>query len=281
MNIKGINLIDMRIYFKNLINVLAFSATLLSIVLGLFLPSNVSIKQKLLYFIIFIISNILLALIISLPKRKVELKIGQKINLIVTFRDIFECDGNIVIPFNEYFDTKVDDDIISSNTLHGKFIKEVFGGNVDELDQKIEQALSDVNSNYNESRSVGKRRKYPIGTALKIEKGGKYYILFAFTKFDEHNKAYCSNIEYNNGLNALFDFLHKNSQGLPVNLPLIGSGPSGVNLSKQRLLEHLIRIIELNDYLTISGGINICLHNSLKSEINLNRIDYLAKWGEG
>ena len=272
--------IDKHIYFKNLITVLAFSATLLSILLGLFLPSNVPFCRKVIFFIIFILLNMLMALFISWPKQKIEFKIGRKINVKVEFRDIFKNEGNIIIPVNEYFDTKVDDNIISSKSLHGKFIKHIFGGNVGELDRKIEHELNGIDFFFNESRYAGKKKKYPIGTTIKIEKSGKYYILFAFTKFDEYNKAQCSNIEYHNALNTLFDFLHKNSQGLSVNLPLIGSGPSGVNLSKQRLLEHLISMIELNDYLTISGGINICLHNSLNSEINLNRIAYLQKWRE-
>lgn len=36
--------------------------------------------------------------------------------------DIFKADGWKVIPFNEYFDTTVDDVIISSTTLNGIFI---------------------------------------------------------------------------------------------------------------------------------------------------------------
>jgi hypothetical protein len=42
---------------------------------------------------------------------------------------------------NDYFDTVVDNKIVSSNTLHGKFIQNVFGGNEAELKRQLKLEL--------------------------------------------------------------------------------------------------------------------------------------------
>ena len=42
--------------------------------------------------------------------------------------DIFEQKGLKVIPFNEYFDTQVDDRIISKRSLNGQYIEKIFPG---------------------------------------------------------------------------------------------------------------------------------------------------------
>ena len=57
--------------------------------------------------------------------------------------DIFKEEGMKVIPVNEYFDTEVDNVIISQTTLHGMYIKEYLKyNNIESLNSKIEESLS-------------------------------------------------------------------------------------------------------------------------------------------
>ena len=48
-------------------------------------------------------------------------------------------------------------------------------------------------------------------------------------------------------------------------------------LSKQKLLEFLLFSIGLKDDLTLVGGVNVVLHESIKSEIDLNSTNLLFK----
>ena len=75
----------------------------------------------------------------------------------------------------------------------------------------------------------------------------------------------------------LFSFIEQNSQGRVINIPLIGAGHSGVNLSKQKLLEFLLFSIALNDGLTLINGVNIFLHDSVKDDIDLTSTQILFK----
>ena len=51
--------------------------------------------------------------------------------------DLFRQDGFKVIAFNEYFDTQVDDVIISHNSLNGLYIDNYLVGSVSDLDHRI------------------------------------------------------------------------------------------------------------------------------------------------
>ncbi len=87
-------------------------------------------------------------------------------NVIVKVGDIFQQDGLKVIAFNEYFDTQVDNKIISENSLNGIFIKTHLGVSVQNLDSHIENYdfKDDEYIEENSSRQLGKKKKYRPGT---------------------------------------------------------------------------------------------------------------------
>lgn len=81
------------------------------------------------------------ALYANRSKNKIKLKLSDKVKAQIFFGDLFESKEIIVIPVNEYFDTIVDEKIISSNTIHGKFVQKFFGGNEAELKKQIKKEL--------------------------------------------------------------------------------------------------------------------------------------------
>ncbi|MED2148100.1 DUF6430 domain-containing protein [Bacillus thuringiensis] len=270
--------LNYKLLVKNLIYVLGFSATVISFFLTIYNPfSDETLKFRVLLIVLFMLINIGIAVAISWPKNKIKIRINNKIKLNVFFGDIFKQKDNIVvIPVNEYFDTLVDEKVISSKTLHGLFIKNIFGGDVNSLERSLTSELSHYKeSEMNTSRKNGKFQKYKIGTTVNIEKDGISYFLFAFSRFDDANKAECFNVDYQIALKDLLNYIHENSQGKEINIPLIGGGQSGVNLTKQKLLEYLIFSIQIHENLTVSGDINIVLHQNLKEDIDLNKIKSL------
>ena len=66
----------------------------------------------LIFVILLIMANVMNSLTLKINNSTVNIKFG----------DIFKQSDLKVIAFNEYFDTKVDDIIISPNTLNGKYI---------------------------------------------------------------------------------------------------------------------------------------------------------------
>ena len=75
------------------------------------------------YIFLWIRANVIQKVIIEVNNSLLEIKVG----------DIFEENGLKVIAFNEYFDTIVDNKIISERSLNGLYIKNV----VDDVDKKV------------------------------------------------------------------------------------------------------------------------------------------------
>ena len=112
--------------------------------------------------------------------------------------DIFEQKGLKVIPFNEYFDTQVDDRIISKRSLNGQYIEKIFPNTI-KLNQLI-QENKDLNIDENVLKKginrEGNTVQYKLGSSLRIED----FVLTAFTKFNDKNMAHLSMYEYLNFL---------------------------------------------------------------------------------
>ncbi len=101
--------------------------------------------------------------------------------------------------------------------------------------------------------------------------------MLASTRVNSNDRAEVKNSEYQRVLCDLFSFIEQNSQGRIVSIPLIGAGHSGVDLSKQKLLEFLLFSIALKDNLTLINGINVVLHESIKKDIDLSSTEILFK----
>lgn len=259
--------------FKNLIYILGFSATVASFYLTIYNPiMDTPVKSKMIILLVFMLINLAIALFLSLPRPKININVSNKIDLNIYFDDLFNQNGIIVIPVNEYFDTVVDEKIISSTSVHGQFIKRIFGGNIEDLVSQINKELELHKEKEIIERPRGNCKKYDLGTTISVNKDGKDYFLVAFTRFNDNNKAESFNVEYQRTLNSLLNFIHSNSQGKNINIPLIGAGQSGINLTKQKLLEYLLFSIQIHDQLTISGSIGLVLNEKIKKEINLKKI---------
>lgn len=219
------------------------------------------------YFLIFLLIIFFIMLANANLTNKLNLTIrGKKVNVI--YGDIFKSEGLKVIPFNEYFDTIVDNVIVAKKTLNGIFIEKYYP-EINTLDSQISHSLATKNHTVNTNRSKGKKEIYPLGTTIEI---ANEFILTAFTHFDSNNNAYLSKGEYSYFLDMFWEEINIIYAARDVNIPLIGSGISrfGGNLSLQDHLEQILNSIKFSDIKFAQGSqINIILHKSVIGEINL------------
>lgn len=189
--------------------------------------------------------------------------------------DIFSNNPNEfkVIGFNEYFDTEVDDIIISSKTLNGKYIKQKYN-DVSVLDKKIENDIHlKQNIINNVNRVSGKRTKYKLGTIFKDED----YFLVALSKFDEDNRAY---LEVNEYINCLMNFWNECDvfySGYTVVMPLLGSGITRFHgyeeITDQEILEIILWTFKVSKIkFKYPSSLKIVLTNNTLKKINLYEI---------
>ena len=223
MKIKKIKFFDKRIKTKFL-EILGKLSTILSTILIFFgIPTGWEIISAgvflvvliLIYFVIYFRANKLTEASIDIGGTTVSVKQGN----------IFEEIGLKVIPFNEYFDTIVDNKIISELSLNGKYIKNV-NKDLIELDKQIENDIylnsenNILEKNSKRKGNIGKKIKYKLGSSVVIDD----YVLTAFSKFNDNNEAELTMTQYINFLLNFWDEINRVYAQKSVTVPIFGSG---------------------------------------------------------
>ncbi len=164
---------------------------------------------------------------------------GSTVNIMTG--DIFKVDGFKAIAFNEYFDTLVDDKMISSKSLNGIFLKKHLPCDIAEIDQYIESYDFDDDEflGMDDERRQGKKKKYELGTLCVY----KDYLMAAFSKFDDKNQARLTMPEYLEFLINFWDKVNKVYAQRSVSVPIFGSGITRIKEHKNITDEELLKIM--------------------------------------
>lgn len=192
--------------------------------------------------------------------------------VVVKAGDIFAEPDFKVIAFNEYFDTRVDNRVISEQSLNGIFIKEKNPGTVEELDQYIEnyQFYEGDIAGVNEGRALGKKQKYEIGTICVYHD----FILTAFSKFDDTNKAALTMPEYLEFLIKFWDKINQVYAQKSVSVPVFGSGITRIkehkNISDEDLLKIMLWTFRISEMrFKYPAKLTIVVHKDKINKVNL------------
>lgn len=242
------------------------------VVIFIDIPSNMKVWIGSIFAIL--LFSIFIFLIIRANRlNEKTLKINQT-KFVIKFGDLFSEQGLKTIPFNEYFDTEVSDEIISIKTLNGIFLKDKVS-DVRQVDYKIENDI-ECKKNIiaiNKKRVHGKKTIYKLGTSVRFDD----YILVAFSKFDEQNRAYLGLADYLSCLVNYWSETNRIYNGENIVLPLMGTGITrlmcGNSITYQKALEIIIQTFEYSN-LAFSHDckITLVISEKLKSEINLYNI---------
>lgn len=207
------------------------------------------------------------------PRRYIELRIpNSDSSVAVEFGDILTKCGCVAIQVNEFFDSLIGDHV-SPNSIHGKFIKKVLGGQSAAFDALLNNALAGVPYEDVE-RSSGNTRRYKIGTTADVQVNECRYLLFAFAKTDVTTlKAYATVHEVWDALAGLWEAVRVKANGYPVYVPLLGAGQAGVGLPEKDLLDLLI--LSFSYYTKknkIANRVTVVLHPDLRKVIDLTAL---------
>ncbi|EFT2781109.1 hypothetical protein HVL59_004512 [Escherichia coli] len=217
---------------------------------------------SLLYFGIWLKSNNLTEVNLDVEGSVVTVKAG----------DLFLQDGFKVIAFNEYFDTQVDDNIISHKSLNGLYIDNHLSGPISDLDQRVSNYKFDEDEilEVNQERKVGKKQKYSLGTIFVNED----YLLTAFSKFDDKNRAFLTMPDYLGFLINFWDKVNRIYAQKSVSVPIFGSGITRIkehkNISDEDLLKIMLWTFRISEMrFKFPAKLTIVIHKDKIDKINL------------
>jgi hypothetical protein len=210
---------------------------------------------------------------------KIEIKIANCNTVIeIVFGDLFEQSGIRAIAVNEFFDSKIGKPV-SDKSLHGIFLQKCFGGHPEPFDKQVDEELKAIK--HNEVAKIdGKTKLFPIGTTAMISVNKDRYLVFAFSKTNPDTcKAYSDVTMMWAALHALWQRARIESGGHELNLPLVGSGLSGLGLPTRDLLNLIIlsAITETKSN-EVTQRIRIVLHRERFDDLDLR--DVKKYWEE-
>lgn len=271
-----------------LFSLLGFVGTFVS--LNDIIPNNWKFRYKMLFSIIIIIIIFLIFWILCAfwfeRQKWIEVFEGNNgCHIYVQYGDIFSPNEvrspnqrrNVIIPVNRCFDTIIDDDLVSSRTLHGIAFRKLYSSgkyNEDSLntalytDLNIRQGLVPEDISNNEKRR-GNLKRYSLGTVAEIVgESDCTYFFIALSTFDYNLSAHATQEEYVLTMQRMIEYCYSRSQGFPVVMPLIGAGQSRIGNNEREILEYIIGLFKMNKDLIMSD-IHIVVRNSGKDTISI------------
>ncbi|MFX1763149.1 DUF6430 domain-containing protein [Paraburkholderia sp. A1RI-2L] len=265
-----VNFFDKRVIKKFLGSTSVIGSTLSVVVLFVDIPSDWKLRGGWLflallvaiYLVIWVWSNNLNSIDINVEGSKVTVKVG----------DIFQQPGLKAIAFNEYFDTLVDNKVIGEESLNGIFIQKYLGAPVSELDRHIENYAFDPGEivGNNDDRKQGKKKQYQIGTVCIYDD----YLLTAFSKFDESNRALLTMPEYLEFLINFWDKVNNVYAQKSVSTTVFGSGITRIkghkNIGDEDLLKIMLWTFRISEMrFKYPAKLTIVIHKDKIDQINL------------
>jgi len=214
-------------------------------------------------------------------RREVEIpNPGNDTKITVKFGDLFSESGWKAIGVNDFFDSTVDEDLVSSQSLHGLVLNTYWRENKSDWDKQVASSLR-VQQGHRESRSKGNRLRYPIGTTARACTEGQKFLFVALGKTDTKDNVTSANGE----------MLIKAVRGMvaearaacsmePLVIPLMGSGLARVGTKNSVLVDLIITgVLEESRNGRVTGEIKIVLPEDKSRHINLK--NHTRNWAYG
>jgi hypothetical protein len=181
------------------------------------------------------------------PRRRVSREFGRPdISVVVAEGNLFDQKADLVIGFNDVFDTDTTDGIIINPTsIQGQFLQRIYENNRADLDADLEDALKGKTVLATESRTTkpqGKLDRYPIGTvATLIDPESRRFFCIAYSKMQNNLVAKATVDNMWNSLSCLWDAVYLERSRGTVAMPIVGSELARVDsLDRESLLRMIL-----------------------------------------
>lgn len=171
----------------------------------------------------------------------IERLVGRDVELEIRVGDIFAMSGACIVSTNTTFDTNVDSGLISEDSVQGQFTRK-FYDSVEHLDHDLKKALvGETEIEMLDGRSVGKSKRYEIGTVAKLSLKGRVFYLVAIAHMNEHGVAQSSFENIKISLATIWEYISRRGGLEPVVMPLIGSGRARITATREELAREIIK----------------------------------------
>lgn len=235
-----------------------------------------------LVFVLFIVC--IHCIVIYWPTKRIDfcaLNNGNRLNVSTgDLRKLFssERDKNFVIPFNDYFDTELDE-VISTRSVHGQFLEWVYENHEPRaLNRWMAGQLKNFSGEEVPEKVQGKSRKYVREARACIKIEDNFFYLLSFGSTDPANLNASMNwTEYASAIERMCKFLREAGNGRKCFVPLVGDQLGRTGMPTEVLVQLLLTGIWRSDkFEPIGSSIELVLYSKHQHKFDLRRI---RNWG--
>ena len=208
---------------------------------------------------------------------------NRDVTIEIRIADAFKVLGDLVVPTNTTFDTDLDGNIPTANSIQGEFTRRYYDSEVHHLDLDIEKALAKENyaSDKLPQKKSGKNRQYPIGTVIQLKKADRLFYLVANSHINDGRRAITNIENVKESLVKLWLYINEKGAKDEIVIPLVGTGKGKVMEKREDIILEIIRSFIAScssgnycDKLTIA----IYPPDVTKHKINLNNLQDFLKY---
>lgn len=180
----------------------------------------------------------LVGIVISLFHNREKLRYFKKLHnsdlqIELAVRDVFCCTlkaTSYVIPTNTFFQTRMDGEYISKESVQGRFQNMYFRDKLPDLDKLIRKNLDEQGVPYSEAHDkFGEVRVYPLGTVAKVDLKKKHYYFVAISDVNEQGKPINQSLDnVDIALNGVVEAIERIGHCDNLSTPIIGAGRAAI-----------------------------------------------------
>lgn len=231
----------------------------------------------------------LIAFLVAIYLFKPTISISERLtkrdlNIKIEIGDLFSTNQTLVIGTNTTFDTSLSDNLISENSIQGKFTNFYYGSAINHLDTDLNSSLQGVASsaiNRNDKQK-GKLNLYPIGTVAKVNVKQRDAYLVAMANMNSHGVAASSLEDVQTALSSLWLYISEKGGGLPnLRLPILGTGFGKIVETRQEVIKEILKSFVAacaSDRFCDSLTIVISIDDYLQHRIDLSELGEFLKF---
>lgn len=237
------------------------------------------------YSIICIVAIIISCIVYALwrvfkKKSDLTIEINKRTKLHIKEGNLWESNNIKLIPVNEYFDTHVGDNIINEKSIHGQFLTK-YQNEIADIKKQIGNQLAKIddvpNGRKRDLVDGLPQKRYPLGTCIRVCINKQSFILLALTRFDVNEHVDVSAEEYPEIIRKMFNGIQELNNGNAVEMPFVGRGISGFDLTPMQMLNIIVQQALMADKLQITHDITLWLYGEDVNDVDLDVIEYLSK----
>ncbi len=173
------------------------------------------------------------------PQMKIALKLKDRdVTITLAIGDLFAFQGAIVIGSNTTFD--VASAVISEKSIQGQFTKKYYAGG-GQLEAELDAQLKALNYESLQGTRLGKAKRYPIGSVVKLRPKDRTGYLLAISDINEHGNSSGTFEKLKQALAEFWVFVGSRGEKEPLIMPVLGTGFTRLPQSRQLVIQEIIK----------------------------------------